>query len=304
LNASLNTPVLFLIFNRPDTTKRVFESIREAKPPRLYIAADGARKDRIGEAELCEQTREITNNVDWKCEVKTLFRAENLGCKNAVSSAINWFFENEEEGIILEDDCLPNQSFFVFCQELLNYYRSDERVMHIGGTNFLDGKIIGDASYYFSNIHHIWGWATWRRAWKYYDIEMKGYDNFIDNRKLKKLYPELSYQQLWKDMFGKIKNGELNTWDYQWTLSIWENDGLGIIPNQNLISNIGFSYQATHTNESNNSNLANRITTEIGEIIHPNNIERSYISEKYTLDKYLINGFVNKLKLTIKGLIK
>ena len=304
MNTKLNTPVLFLIFNRPDTTKKVFESIRESKPTRLYIAADGARKDKVGEAELCAQTRDVIKKVDWNCEVKTLFRDENLGCKNAVSSAINWFFENEEVGIILEDDCLPNQSFFLFCQTLLNYYRDDERVMHIGGANFLDGKIIGDASYYFSNIHHIWGWATWRRAWKYYDLEMKSYEKFIEDGILKKLYPELSYQQLWKDMFGKIKNGKLNTWDYQWTLSIWEHGGLGIIPNQNLISNIGFSTQATHTNENNNSNLGNRITTEIGEIIFSEKVERNYDAEKYTLDKYLINGFINKLKLTIKGLVQ
>jgi len=305
LSAQLETPVLFLLFNRPDTTQKVFEAIKKQQPAKLYIAADGPRTEKIGENKICNETRDIvTKNIDWKCEVKTLFRDKNLGCKIAVSSAINWFFENEEEGIILEDDCLPDQSFFMFCETLLKYYREDERVMHIGGNNFLDGKIIGEASYYFSNIHHIWGWATWRRAWKKYDVNTPLYEKFIKGGYLKSLFPELHYQLLWQSIFDKIKNGKLNTWDYQWTLSIWINNGLGIIPNKNLVTNLGFSDNATHTNSSSNDSLANRKSNTVHEIIHPEIIQRNYEAEKYTLDTYLIKGFTNKLKLKIKGLIK
>ena len=154
----LNTAVLFLIFNRLDTTKQVFEAIRQAKPPRLYIAADGARSSREGEAEKVQAVREyIIQNIDWECEVKTLFREQNLGCKYAVSGAIDWFFENEEMGIILEDDCLPSQSFFWFCEELLERYKDDMRVWHIGGSNFQNGIKRGDGDYYFSKYNTFFG---------------------------------------------------------------------------------------------------------------------------------------------------
>ncbi len=159
------TPILFLIFNRPDTTKRVFESISRVKPTKLYIAADGARKNKVGEVLLCQETRNIIELIDWECEIKTLFRTENLGCKIAVSSAIDWFFENEEQGIILEDDCLPHPSFFGYCETLLNYYKDDLRIGHIGGDNFQKGKKRGEGSYYFSQYYFIWGWAIWKLAW-------------------------------------------------------------------------------------------------------------------------------------------
>ena len=166
-------PVLFLIFNRPETTIQVFSAIKKAQPNRLYIAADGPRPEYPDEVNHCKIARTIATNVDWDCEVKTLFRDQNLGCRLAVSQAIDWFFEQEPEGIILEDDCLPNQSFFWFCKELLEKYRNETRIMHIGGTNFQFGKNRTNYSYYFSRYAHIWGWASWRREWKYYDEKLK-----------------------------------------------------------------------------------------------------------------------------------
>jgi hypothetical protein len=197
------SPILFLIFNRPDTTKAVFESIKSIKPLKLYIAADGARGNKLGEDLLVEETRAIIQSVDWECEVKTLFRKENLGCKVAVSSAIDWFFENEEQGIILEDDCLPDASFYGFCENLLDYYKNDERVFHISGNNFQDGIIRGDGSYYFSKYNHSWGWATWRRVWKTYDVNMKGLTKALD---LKVFENTLSKSELsfWLNCFEEI----------------------------------------------------------------------------------------------------
>jgi hypothetical protein len=160
---SLNTAVLFLVFNRLDTTKQVFEAIRQAEPPRLYVAADGARANKEGEADKAQAVRDyIMQNIDWEYEVKTLFQEENLGCKYAVSGAIDWFFENEEMGIILEDDCLPSQSFFWYCEELLKKYKDNTRVWHIGGTNteIISKDIL--SSFYFSQLNNIWGWATWK----------------------------------------------------------------------------------------------------------------------------------------------
>jgi hypothetical protein len=165
-----------MIFRRPDFTSRVFEQIRNVRPARLYIAADGPRSGREGEQQLCIETRAIIEQIDWDCELKTLFREKNLGCKMAISSAIDWFFEQEEEGIILEDDCLPNQSFFRFCDTMLEKYRNDDRIRHISGCNLQHGKKWGTASYYFSNLTHAWGWANWRRVWKDYDRDLKLYD--------------------------------------------------------------------------------------------------------------------------------
>ena len=161
----ISTPVLFLIFNRPELTEKVFQKIQDAQPKYLFVAADGPRDNKYGEKDLCEKTRAVVlENITWECEVKTLFRTENLGCRTAVSSAINWFFENVEEGIILEDDTVPDNSFFSYCQALLEKYRNHEQIMMITGDNFQDGIKRGNGSYYFSRYVHIWGWASWRRA--------------------------------------------------------------------------------------------------------------------------------------------
>ena len=172
INSSINTAVLFMVFNRPNTTSKVFEEIKKARPPRLYVAADGPRKDKDGEEKKVLKVREIATAVDWPCEVKTLFREKNLGCKSQTSSAITWFFKNEEQGIILEDDSLPHIDFFYFCEFLLDYYHDNKKILTIAGCNFQDGNKRGDASYYFSKYFQCWGWAGWRRSWSYYDGEI------------------------------------------------------------------------------------------------------------------------------------
>lgn len=177
-----STPILFLIFNRPDTTRIVFKRIREIRPSKLYVAADAPRANKLGEAELCMETRAIIKDIDWPCELKTLFRDENLGCKLSVSGALDWFFENEECGIILEDDCLPDLTFFSFCKELLERYKDDDRIGHIGGNCFLPGQIAKELSYDFCSITHIWGWATWRRVWKNMDVQFHFWEEHKNRR--------------------------------------------------------------------------------------------------------------------------
>ena len=247
----LNTAVLFLVFNRPDTTGQVFEAIRQAKPPRLYVAADGPRQEKEGEASRVEDVRNyVTNNIDWPCEVKTLFREKNLGCKYAVSGAITWFFEQEEQGIILEDDCLPSQSFFWFCEELLEKYKKDLRVWHISGDNFQHEQSYGDGSYYFSKYNHIWGWASWADRWQDYDVEMQDLDPSSTGRLLESTFPKnQSAKKYWLSVFEGVAKGLVDTWDYQWTYTVWKNSGLSVLPNVNLISNIGFGPDATHTTD-------------------------------------------------------
>ncbi len=273
--------MLFLIFNRPETTAIVFEAIRKARPAHLYIAADGARGHVAGELEKCLRTREIAVNVDWPCEVKTLFRESNLGCRVAVSSAIDWFFLNEKDGIILEDDCLPNHSFFAFCETLLEKYRYDTRVMHISGNNFQRGRLRGDGSYYFSKYPHIWGWASWKRSWDFYDVEMTTYERFIQQGQIRNVFRNKKLQHEWERSFDLVKSGQLDTWDHQWTYAILCQNGICILPNQNLVSNIGFGPGAHHTTSYNKS-LADLPTSNIEIVIDPTFVIADYEADEFT----------------------
>jgi hypothetical protein len=260
--------VLFVIFNRPDTTRRVFEQIKIAQPARLYIAADAPRPGNDNDLLLCEQTRSIVKDIDWDCEIKTLFNKKNAGCRNGVSAAVTWFFDNEEEGIILEDDCLPANSFFKFCDTLLEKYRDDTRIRHITGCNLQQGKKWGDSSYYFSNRTHVWGWASWKRVWKDYDLNLNIYDDHEIKERLKNIYEDPLVVESWLNIFNDVKAGKINSWAYPLDFVNFFNNGLVIIPNENLISNIGFGIDATHT-VSMESVYANIPLAEIDEITDP-----------------------------------
>jgi hypothetical protein len=265
---TVQSPVLFMIFKRPGTTRQVFERIRAAKPSRLYISADGPRPGNDTDPELCRQAREVVANIDWDCTVKTLFFEENKGCKVAVSSGISWFFEQEEEGIILEDDCLPSASFFYFCDTLLQKYRHDTRVRNITGTNSQMGRQWGNASYYFSQYCNVWGWATWRRVWKEYDGELSAFSDEEGERLLHKVFPDPFLAAAWSNIFKDQKAGKIDTWDYQLQFLTFFANGLCAVPNTNLVSNIGFGEGATHTFDADNHS-ANTTTGELWDIQHP-----------------------------------
>ena len=298
----LNTAVLFLVFNRLEKTKKVFESIQQAKPPRLYIAADGARKHKEDEAEKVEAVRKyILENINWKCEVKTLFQDQNLGCKYACSGALNWFFENEEMGIILEDDTLPSQSFFWFCEILLNKYRDDLRVWHIAGNNFHFGwKRDENYSYYFGGIYgSIWGWATWRSRWKYYDVEMKNYDEVAHKDYLENCYDGSDAVKRKIRDFNYIKKG-LDTWDFQWVYTRWINNGLTIVPIINLVKNLGFGDDGTHTHSKKDKRGDMKYFDIELPLKHPNFINRDIISEKKFYEDFVKLSLLSKIKQIIK----
>ena len=279
LTFNKNTPVLFLVFNRPHVTKKVFAEIKKAQPERLYIAADGPRDE--NERQVCEETRNIAINVDWDCTVIKLFRQNNLGCKQAISEAITWFFEKEEYGIILEDDCLPSQSFFGFCSQLLMRYKDDERIGHIAGINFQQGNPRGDGSYYFSRLTHVWGWAGWRRIWKDYDQNISTFHAFAQSRNIYNSESHASFAAYWLDAFSKVFSNEINTWDYQYAYLNLINNRLCIIPNKNLVSNIGVGENATHTAAHPFQNLP---LDEIVSLQHPAffiaNLEADIYSQK------------------------
>lgn len=248
----LENPVLFMVFNRPQTTREVFEAIKCARPQRLYVASDGPRAGVGGEEKLVEEVRKIATAVDWPCEVLTLHRGSNLGCKQAISGAISWFFEHEEQGIILEDDCLPSPSFFRFCDELLDLYASDERIFQISGYNKQQQWKSKDHDYFFSNLGGIWGWASWRRAWAHYDGGMTNLESVASagffERALGTKLGRLRKKQLLTAK-KQILKGKIDSWAYPWGYSRNINRGLACVPSTSLIANIGFGPGATHTEQ-------------------------------------------------------
>lgn len=299
----LNTPVAFIIFNRPDTTKRVFAEIAKAKPPKLLIVADGPRLDRPGEMEKCVATRAIIDGVDWDCEVLTNYSEINLGCKNRVASGLDWVFEQVPEAIILEDDCLPDPTFFRFCEELLGHYRDDERISMISGTNLQFGQIRGNSSYYFSRYHLIWGWASWRRAWKHYDRDAEIWPEIRDNSWLNVMVKDKTERKNWMNMFEEVYKRKVDTWDYQWTLAAWSQGMVAIIPSLNLISNIGFGLEATHTTgESIYSELPTRALSF--PMAHPKVVLPDAQADSFTACNTFSGTLAQRVVRKLSGLIK
>lgn len=267
ITATYDIPVLFIIFNRFDLTQRVFNEIRKVEPSKLFVSGDGPREGVADDVILCNKTRDIIKQIDWDCEVFTNFRAENVGCKLGVSSAIDWFFENVEEGIILEDDCLPDPTFFSFCQQMLEKFRHDERIKMISGDNFQFGQVRGDGDYYFSRLPGIWGWATWKRAWKHFDLSMSSFSEFKKQNQIRNIFPERKTQEFWIYKYQQAVD-KSQAWAFAWAYSILVENGLCICPNRNLVSNIGFGPQAVHA-KNRNDPMANMKTYQMDQINHP-----------------------------------
>jgi hypothetical protein len=299
----IRIPVLFIVFKRADTAQRVFEAIRQARPPRLYVAADGPRPGKEGEAEQTQATRDIVRQVDWECEVKTLFRDQNLGCGVGPATAIDWFFENEEAGIILEDDCLPNQSFFVFCQEIIEKYAADTRIMQVSGVNpQQDWRRDPDYDYYFSEAGITWGWATWRRAWKLYDYTIPHFKEAADKGYLDNFYIVRERVDWVMNCLEEAYRREpyVSWWDFQWEFAKFANSGLSVVPNVNLVTNIGFGADATHTFED--VDFATAASTEMEfPVRHPPFMIRDTQSDKrYHASQ---KSVADKIKQRIKRLM-
>lgn len=302
---TLKTPVAFLIFNRPDVTQKVFNEIRKARPEKLFVIADGPRNKE--DNEKCFQTRSIIDQIDWKCEIHKNYSDTNMGCKNRVSSGLDWVFTNNEEAIILEDDCLPNQSFFWFCQELLEKYRHDNKVMHISGDNFqFENKNFKcNESYYFTHIPHIWGWASWKRAWKLYDVNINEWPKIKSNNKIKEIFKDDATTARWEDTFQNYYEQKVDSWDGQWSFTCIANDGVCIVPKVNLVSNLGFGKEATHTTSKDGNKLAMLSTQTINfPLIHPATIKINENAEEYVMN-YIFNvqryaGVTQKLRRFLK----
>ncbi len=290
----LTTAVAFIIFNRPDTTRRVFEIIRQAQPPKLLVIADGARENHPSDRQNCAATRAIVKQIDWDCEVLTNYSDRNLGCRDRLASGLDWVFEQVPEAIILEDDCLPHPTFFRFCEELLTKYRNDNRIMHISGNNFQMQKHRTNDSYYFSRYPHCWGWASWRRAWQYFDINRDLSNLSQDTNLLQMIFQEQSSVREWEKSFQEFyKLGDI--WDYQWTCACWLQSGLSILPSVNLVSNIGFNGGGTHTIRKNL--LANLpVYSIIFPLQHPSFMIRDYQSDDFTENLIFRRDLISRLR--------
>jgi len=264
----MQTPVLFLVFNRPELAAQVFARIREARPPKLLVVCDGARANRPDDTEKVAAVRAlIDRGVDWPCEVLREYSDQNLGCRQRIASGITWAFEQVEEAIILEDDCLPDPSFFTYAEAMLTRYRHDERVLHVAGNNLTAPLHGHSSSYWFSHHPWIWGWATWRRAWKHYDADMRTWD-------ARRPALEASFASGWERAFwitayddARQDLAKVGTWDFQWAYTCRSLGGLSIFPRTNLIENLGFGGDSTHTNTE---MKRLRIPTQpLGQITHP-----------------------------------
>lgn len=274
-----NTPILFITFIRLDTAKKVFERIRQIQPKKLFIASDGPRKNKPEDKKKCDAVKNyILNNIDWDCDVHTLFRTENLGCGRGVSIAISWFFENVEQGIILEDDCVPSMSFFPFCENLLNRYKDEKSVYHISGNNKMGiNKRPNNESYSFSAIEECWGWATWEDRWEKFEYKITpDYEKLKEHPYFQKKYRQKFWFQTFEEM---SKDDNTGIWDFQYTYMILLNKGFCITPAKNLISNIGFGKDSTHF--ENGSAGLEIPSYEIDEIIHPKKLEFDWKLIKY-----------------------
>jgi len=300
---ALKTPLVLVIFNRPDTTRRVFEEIRRARPPLLLVVADGPRKDHPSDREQCLKARDVADQVDWDCEVRRNYAETNLGCRRRVSSGLDWVFEQVEEAIILEDDCLPDPTFFRFCEELLERYRRDERIGQISGTNFQFGRKRTEYSYYFSRYYQAWGWASWRRAWKNYDVDMKLWPQIRDGRWLRDWLGRQTFVPYWKYILEKVYRHRIDTWDYQWFFHCWIQNRLAIVPEVNLVMNIGFDEGATHTA---GWSKFKKIKTDpmVFPLIHPPYVVRRPEADQFVeVDKHLVKvALFNRVLYGLKGL--
>lgn len=296
----LETPVVLVVFNRPEKTARVFAAVASARPSRLFLVADGPRVNRPGEAKRCETVKQIVSAVDWPCRVETNFAAQNMGCGQRIISGLNWVFSLAEEAIILEDDCLPDPSFFPFCQELLHRYRGDSRIAAITGTNLVERSVKTPFSYYFSQLGGIWGWATWSSQWKSYDENLKKWPALRDANALAEIFDRPRDIAYWTRIFDAMHEGRgPNTWDYQWVYTNMFGSRLTIVPRVNLVANIGFGDGATHTSTGDPRLLPKLRSIEFP-LRHPDALIASRSLDRHYQELYftgLSSRAVSKLKV-------
>jgi len=303
----IKTPIAYIVFNRPRHTRQTFAAIREIRPQNLFIIADGPRPGHQMDAERCREVREIVARVDWPCTVYRDYVDENLGLKRRVSSGLDWVFEQVDRVIVLEDDCLPHGDFFHFCGDILNKYQDDSRICAVTGNNHQNGCIRGNASYYFSKYPHCWGWGTWKRAWQHYQGDLPFWPSWKSSKGWLKKMPDRIERQYWSSIFDSVERGDIDSWAYPWTCCTWYHGGLTVTPNVNLVTNIGFGPEGTHTVAD--EDLEGVPSHPLGALTHPEDVVLDRKADRYVFDYYFggIRGrlhtkIINMVALIIKKL--
>ena len=304
IKAEFNIPVVLIVYRRPDTTKQVLNSLSVLKPVNLWVIADGARKNRSAENDLVAETRSLINGIGWDCDIHKNYSNTNLGLRRRIVSGLNWVYKHENQAIILEDDCVPDQSFYLFCAELLERFRDDQRIMAISGNNFLRGRKRTPYSYYYSRYPHCWGWATWKRAWNKYDDKMDLWPEISNGEWLHDIlnHDQRAYRY-WRKIFTDVYNEKIDSWAYRWTLSCWVNSGLTILPNTNLVSNIGFQKGATHTVSYRNVKPSPIHPVQFP-LYHPPYIIRDQEADDFSQKTHFGSGYIKSIKRKIVWFLK
>jgi hypothetical protein len=292
-------PVALIVFRRPDTTRRVLDAIQQARPSQLFVIADGPREGHPTDAEQCRATRDVIAEVGWDCDVRRNYADENMGCQRRVATGLDWVFDQVDRAIILEDDCVPDPSFFPFCAEMLDRYESETQVMTVSGNNFQPERRT-KYSYYFSRYMHCWGWATWRRAWKHFDPAMRHWPTVQDDGWLNEIFERSRAVSYWTHILNQVYEKEVDSWAYVWQFDIWLRSGINILPEKNLVTNVGFGRNATNTTFSESERSEMTIHEMLPPYHHPPFIVRNRSADKYTEENYYSKGIVGEVKRKIK----
>jgi len=293
-------PVALIVYNRPHFTKAVLKKIFDYRPPKLFVIADGPKNNK--DKKLCNEVRDLIDSFNWECSIQKIYSNNNMGLKKRVISGLNEVFERSVSAIILEDDCLPSDDFFIFCNEMINRYENEERVGLVTGVNFQDGILRGSGSYYFSKYNHCWGWATWSRSWDYFSESIDFWPEFKRSPDWKRNFNSFRERQFWTKHFDYTFKNNSNSWAANWTLSVWYKKLLTVTPQYNLVSNIGFGDDSTHTNDS-NSRYANMDIEKLGKIKFLENIECNIDADIYTFENHF-QGYKLKLRNRILRIFK
>lgn len=289
-------PLLIIIYNRPHNFQKLINTLKKIKPKNIYIACDGP-KSNVMDKHNVALTREKIKFIDWSCKVTTLFQKKNLGCKKGVITAIDWFFDNNEMGVILEDDCIPNDNFFKFCYELLNMYKNNHNIASIGGQHFMGNKHLIEESYFFSRHFHCWGWATWARSWNNFDPTMAKWKKFGSFTWLYKLCNKnLIFTYYWYKIFNDCYKNKIDSWAYRFLFYIISEKKLTILPSKNLVKNIGFGKSSTHTSQGNYYTENLELETMKFPLLHQTIFKPDVISDSWT--------DINIFEITIWKIIK
>lgn len=276
---SFSIPILILAWKRPEKLKLLILKLKSAKPNKIYVSIDGPNNDRLCIKKVKETKDIIDKEINWKCSLSKNYETKNIGCKNAVSKGISWLFRFEEYGIILEEDCIPDLSFLLFAEAMLNKYKKDKSVFTITGDCFVKNSNKYKETYYYSKYPHCWGWATWKDRWDNFDSEIKFWPLLKQSKKWKRIHPNLLERIYWNKIMDRVFKNEIDSWAYPWAGSIWNKEGKTVTPMLNLVTNLGFEEDGTHTLDK-KSKLGNKPVYEIKQFIGPKNREKNFHLDK------------------------